>query len=46
MWKDLVTTPERKLVVLEVLKKLKKIIPAEHEDIINEQILLVVDTDI
>ncbi|MCE7743848.1 MAG: hypothetical protein GPJ52_01810 [Candidatus Heimdallarchaeota archaeon] len=46
MWKDIVTTPERKLVVLEVLKKVKRVIPEENEDIINEQILLVVDIDI
>ena len=46
MWKDIVTTPERKLVVLEALKKVKRVIPEENEDIINEQILLVVDIDI
>ena len=46
MWKELITTPERKLIVLEVLRKIKRVIPEENEDIINEQILLVVDTDI
>jgi len=46
MWKELITTAERKLIVLEVLRKIKRVIPEENEDIINEQILLVVDTDI
>lgn len=55
MWNDIVTTPERKLLAIELLRELKKKFPKvaemlknnlEVEDIINEEILKIVDINI
>lgn len=55
MWKELITTPERKLLALELLRELKNKFPKvsemaknnlEVEDIINEEILRIVDVNI
>jgi len=53
--KTLITTPERKLLAIELFRELKKKFPKvsemlrnniEVEDIINEEILKIVDIDI
>lgn len=46
MWKKLLNTHEQKYLALEILRYLKKILPNDCIDLIEDEILAVVDIDI